>query len=92
MTTFDDDILVLQLTTGQRTISLKSVGMEWPPPERITFTNPNVERVALRETWPDDAPAFVMRRLRMSSLSDEARAEMTHVVRGAEYVYETVPP
>lgn len=74
MTTFDDDFVRLNLATGLVNVPLKKLGLEWPPPDRI------VDLLG--------SPLDPMVRVRMSVITDEQRASMTHVARGAEYVYE----
>jgi hypothetical protein len=80
--TFDDDFARLRLSVGTTTIALKKLGLEWPPPERLW-----VDGNGAREATPDDEPSEVLHRLRISAITDEARAEMTHVARGCEYAY-----
>ncbi len=70
--TFDDDFVRLYLVTGTRNIPLKDLHLEWPPPERLTIMG-------------EDMPLV---RVSMSELTDEQRAGMTNVCRGAGYEYE----
>ena len=72
--TFDDDFVQLTLGGGIRRFMCKDLGVSWPPPEFIA-----VESVAVMITF---------KRLRFSALTDEERAEMTNVCRGAEYVVD----
>lgn len=72
--TYDDDMVRLTFMVGTQTIPCKAVGLEWPPPERLTELN--------------GMPLDPMVRVSMSVITDEQRAEMTHVFRGAVYVYE----
>ena len=65
--TFDDDMAKLIFDGGEKWASLKSLGLEWPPPEEIVVLG------------------FPLKRIRMSSITDEQRSDMTHVFRGAEY-------
>lgn len=81
--TFDDDIIRLNLSVGTPTIPLMTVGLEWPPPEHVYLSADST----IREAEPDDERQYVLRRVSMSQITDEQRAEMTHVVRGAEYEY-----
>ena len=83
--TFDDDFVRLNFITGVANFPLKNVGLEWPPPERV-FVEP---LGFLREPTPDDDPTYLMRRVSFSQITDEQRATMTHVCRGAEYRYES---
>ena len=46
---------------------------------------------ALREPNKDDDKRFIFERIRLSSLTDEQRGNITNVARGAEYKY-LVPP
>jgi hypothetical protein len=84
MTTFDDDMARLHLSVGTVNVPLRELGLEWPPPERIYLG----ENAKCREARNDDSAGYIMRRISMSVISDEDRAEMTNVVRGAEYEYE----
>lgn len=73
--TFDDDCIRLYLTVATPVIPLKHLGLEWPPPERITELG--------------GKPLDPMIRTSMSAITDEQRARMSGViVRGAEYRYE----
>ncbi len=83
MTTFDDDMIRLNLTVGVKNIPCKTLGFEWPPPERIYLGPEGV----CREATDKDHPTFVLHRMGMSQITDSERAEMTHVIRGAEYEY-----
>lgn len=67
--TFDDDFVLV----GAIRATLKSLGLEWPPPPFMRINN------------HVDLPDFFVKRLRMSEITDEQRATMTHVCRGAEY-------
>ena len=66
--TFDNDVIRLIFDGNSKLLMCKSIGLEWPPPERITFLT------------------FEMKRIRMSTLTDEQRAECEFICRGAEYV------
>lgn len=68
--TFDDDLAILVFDHRTLRPSLKSLGLSWPPPERI------------------EVSGFSMTLNRMSQLTDEQRAGMTHVCRCAEYFPE----
>jgi hypothetical protein len=35
--TFDDDVIVVHFDAGVRRYTLKSLGLTWPPPEKIEF-------------------------------------------------------
>lgn len=35
--TFDDDLLVLMFDGGRKMVALKTLHLEWPPPDIITF-------------------------------------------------------
>lgn len=74
--TFDDDYLQFRLSTGPLRMTCKSAGVDWPPPERIEVTG-----------GPFSTPRF--KRIRYSDITDDQRAGMTHVCRGAEYVHDT---
>lgn len=86
--TFDDDSVRLNFVVGPVVIPCTKLGLEWPPPERLYIS----DEADIREATNDDDPRYVMRRVSYSQISDEDRAEMTHVFRGAEYEYETDTP
>lgn len=67
--TFDDDFLRI----GMVNATLKSLGIEWPPPPFIRINNHG------------ELPDLLVKRVSCSEISDEDRAQMTHVARGAEY-------
>lgn len=71
--TFDDDFVRLCTRHGNINTPLKDLGIEWPPPE------------VLRLQFGGEFQSIDYRRVRMSNITDEQRAEMTHVARGAEY-------
>lgn len=86
--TFDDDMLRLNLATGPLLVKLNQVGMTWPPPEELYL---GVDDDGIRAARPDDDRAYVMRQVRRSQITDEQRAEMTNVFRGADYEYVGTP-
>jgi hypothetical protein len=65
--TFDDDFVRLQLIAGTRDTFCKTLGMDWPPPERIRVNGEDLVLVSY------------------SLITDDERAGMTHVARGALY-------
>lgn len=65
--TFDDDFARVHFDNGSRDLVLKSLGVDWPPPEVL------------------DIYGFKYRRSSMSDITDEARAKLDFVCRGAEY-------
>ena len=67
--TFDDDFVRI----GMVNATLKSLGLEWPPPPFIEINNHG------------ELPNLLVKRVRMSEITDEQRAKMTRVSRGAEY-------
>lgn len=78
--TFDDDYIQLRTPNGPLRVTCKQVGCDWPPPELIGIAG-----------GPFSTPVY--RRIRYSQISDEQRAGMTRVCRGAEYVHESeLPP
>lgn len=83
--TFDDDFVRINLGVGTFNLRLRDVGLEWPPPERAIIDKDGT----FREATDGDPSFLVMVRITMSQITDEQRAEMTHVARGAEYLYET---
>jgi hypothetical protein len=73
--TYDDDFVRLPtLVAGDVNIPLVTLGLEWPPPEEVTFSG------------------LLYKQIRCSEITDEQRAEMTHVVRGAEYEFVGLDP
>jgi hypothetical protein len=74
--TFDDDFIRIPISVLDRNINvtLKTLGLEWPPPEEFIWLG------------------LVYKRERYSEITDEQRAGMTHVVRGAEYSYVGLDP
>jgi hypothetical protein len=80
--TYDDDFVRVHLSIGTPNLTCKAVGLEWPPPERICL-----DGKLLREATEDDPPDAVLIRDRLSVITDEQRASMTNVARGAEYFY-----
>ncbi len=81
----DDFIRLNTHFIGQRTISLDKVGLTWPPPERIIV---DIDACVVREPVDGDDPDFIMKRTRMSELTDEQMKKCPNVCRGAEYHYE----
>lgn len=67
--TFDDDFIRI----GMIAPTLKSLGLTWPPPPFIEINNHG------------ELPNRLFKRVRYSHITDEQRAKMTHVARGAEY-------
>jgi hypothetical protein len=80
--TFDDDFVRFNLLFGAENIACVKLGLEWPPPERIV-----IEHGRVRAATDDDPASSVLIMDRMSEITDEERATMTHVCRGAEYFY-----
>jgi hypothetical protein len=52
--TFDDDMISLMTPTGQRRIPVKALGLEWPPPETLTISGVQYQRVRYSQI-PDEA-------------------------------------
>jgi hypothetical protein len=87
VTTYDDDFVRLHFeAVGPVNVPLRAIGLEWPPPERIVLDGDRC-----REATAEDDLGIVLVRERFSEITDEQRAGMTHVARGAEYRYETGP-
>lgn len=78
MTTHPTDMVRLHFMIGDQTIPCSKLGLEWPPPERLTEL----------QGEPLDPP---MIRTRMSQLTDE-QADHPNLARGAEYYYEDRVP
>lgn len=76
--TFDDDFILIHFkAVGPRRLLCKSAGIDWPPPEKITELG--------GQNFEDDP----LVRVSMSRISDEDRAAMPCVMRGAEYFYQS---
>lgn len=69
--TYDDDYIQLDLPGAPRRASCKSLGLDWPPPDKIQIGDTR---------W-----GIGYERVSMSEITDEQRAGMTHVCRGALY-------
>lgn len=74
--TFEDDFLLFQMPSGPHKVLCHQLGIQWPPPTTLR----------LRGFEPPFSD-LDFRMLRMSTITDQQRANMTHVCRGAEYVY-----
>jgi hypothetical protein len=77
--TFDDDYIQYAVDGNVRRHPCKLVRLDWPPAETL-----NMRFL----TWDgNDAHdiTYSLKRLRFSSITDDERAQMTHVCRGAEY-------
>jgi hypothetical protein len=66
--TYDDDFLQLEFAGGTRRVACRTLGVDWPPPERITVMG------------------FEMVRDSFSQITDEQRAGLTMLMRGARYI------
>lgn len=82
MTTFNDDYIQLELATGTRRLACTTVGLTWPPPEKLWL-----DEHGLRIANADDNEAEVLVRTSMSIITDEERAGMDRIMRGALYQY-----
>lgn len=80
--TYDDDHLLVEIPgIGAVRIPCVDAGIEWPPPERINFTStklPIAAGVYVRESY--------------SLITDEQRAGLQRVMRGARYVPDRGAP
>lgn len=74
--TFEDDFLLFQTPSGPRRIRCQHLNIQWPPPETIRLRG-------FEPPYTD----IDFKLLRRSEISDADRSELTHVCRGAEYVY-----
>jgi len=74
--TFEDDFLIFVLPSGgKKRLRCSELGIQWPPPGTIRIRG--------------FEPPFTdidFKLLTMSTITDEQRASMTHVCRGAQYV------
>lgn len=82
--TYDDDYIQLETAEGTRRWFCRKVGLTWPPPEHLWF-----DEVGLRIANSDDVEGenqqCLLVRESMSIVSDEQRAELDDVRRGALY-------
>lgn len=69
--TFDDDFVRIHLIDCRLDVSCISLGFEWPPPEKFTILFSGRERTVMRQS--------------MSFITDEQRASLKSICRGAEY-------
>lgn len=76
MTTFDTDMARLFMAEGSVTVPLRALGLEWPPPERITHLN------------GAELPEPMTRR-QCSQLTDDAIAASAFLARGCVYRRES---
>lgn len=67
--TFEDDFVQI----GGVSVTLESLGLEWPPPAFMRIDNHG------------ELPDLYVKLVHLSEITDEQRAEMTHVCRGALY-------
>jgi len=83
MATLDNDMIRVRTDLfGIRDFRLKSLGLEWPPPEYLYIDS--VE--GLREAREGDDGNFILERVSMSQLTDQ-HADHPNLARGATYVY-----
>lgn len=54
--TFDDDVAYLMFDGGRRIYTLKSLGLDWPPPELISVQGFDM-KLARRSQIPDELRA-----------------------------------
>ena len=71
--TYDDDLVVFRTPRGDKRVPLVAMGMQWPPPQFICVGVP-------------DGDAVTYEQASCSSITDEQRAGMTHVIRAALYL------
>ena len=67
--TYDDDFIRIGLVVTR----LVDLGIEWPPPPFIQVNNHG------------ERPNLFFRQVSMSEITDEQRAQMSNVARGAQY-------
>ena len=78
--TFDDDFIRVE----GGVYSVAALGLSWPPPEVLyLFVSP--DRRGVSEVPENHADACEYQQVSRSQITDEDRAEMTHVARGADY-------
>lgn len=89
MTSADTDFVRLNLSLGTHNLSLKKLGLNWPPPERLYLDAHD----GVREAVEGDDPEFVLERISMSELPYEAVADpKSCLARGAQYAYPPKEP
>jgi hypothetical protein len=83
--TFDDDyVRLLRLEGPPVLLTCKSLELDWPPPTFITISGP-LSLEELLDSTDESEPIMQFERVRYSQITDDDRAGMRHVVRGAEY-------
>lgn len=79
---FDDDFIRVE----GRCYSLVGLGLVWPPPEAL-FVYVRGGSLGIAVVSPVEHPgATEYRQVSRSQITDEDRAGMTHIARGADYV------
>ncbi len=81
----DDYIRVHWKSAGTHNIIMASIGLSWPPPEYLLW---DAEDNVFREPNEFDDERLILKRMRMSSITDEQMEKCPGVCRGAEYRYE----
>lgn len=75
--TFDDDVMIFQLSTGPLRLTCREAGIAWPPPGHLRITGaaplPDVEFTLLQR----------------STMSDAERAKTNTICRAAVYVHRS---
>ena len=90
MTTYDDDFIRLNMITGPATLPIGQFGFEWPPPEYLHLSEDGLKGLdGLKgvHSLPTDEQDAVFVKVRQSEITDEQRADLVYIARGAEYEY-----
>lgn len=78
--TFEDDFLLFQLPAGPRRLLCVDMGIAWPPPLTIRLRG-------FEPPYRD----IDFRLLTMSTMTDQERANLSTICRGAQYVLASAP-
>lgn len=78
-----DFIRIRSDSVGEVNLTLDSLGLSWPPPERLVIDSGG----KIRAANDDDDPCFMMERVSMSALTDADMETAEHLARGALYTY-----
>lgn len=83
MAALPNDVVRINLELRTLTLPMRTLNLDWPPPEYLYLTSNGT----IRELEPDDEPLHTLRRVKMSELSEEVARGSEHLARGAEYHY-----
>lgn len=78
--TFDDDFVQVPFLTGIRNITLRSLGIEWPPPERLEIMGFGFQRISMSEI-SDQARTSMTNVSRGAAYNSEAHPPVDSIFR-----------